>query len=174
VIRDDPKGRTAIRPVTLQDLGTIKEIGRAAFSHWWRRGGFLDEASRDPARLLLLAPDEEGTPVAFIDYRRELDEIHIYNLATLPTHRRRGFAESLLQRVIVEAPSQRVRQISLEVRRSNEPAIRLYERFGFQRIGVRPLYYQKHRAHRRRSGRILNIEDALFMTLVLPRDAKRG
>ncbi len=157
--------------MTLEELDAIARIGQAAFSPWWQRDGFLEEVRRDPARALLLAPDETGNPVAFIDYRRELDELHIYNLATAEPHRRKGYASRLLRRVISKAPAQGVRQILLEVRRGNEPAIRLYRRFGFKTIGVRPLYYDDPNAQRR--GRELGREDGLFMRLLLS-DLTRG
>lgn len=142
-------------------------IGRSALARWWGQETFVDEVLGDPSRSLLLAPDGEGRPVAFIDTRRQLDELQVHNLATLPAHRRRGFAASLLERVIDDAPEQGVRSITLEVRRSNEPAIKLYKRFGFETIGVRPLYYTEKRPATLVSRDGAKREDALFMKLEL-------
>ncbi len=142
------------------------KIGRSALAHWWGRESFVDEVLRDPKRSLLLAPDGGGKPVAFIDIGRQLDEIQVHNIATHPGHRRRGFAASLLEQVIDEAPKQGVRSITLEVRRSNEAAIQLYRRFGFETIGVRPLYYSENRSPKPESK--VEDEDALFMKLDLP------
>jgi ribosomal-protein-alanine N-acetyltransferase len=70
-----------------------------------------------------------------------VDELHINNLAVLPAWRRTGVATSLLDHVIREGVRMGAHRATLEVRRSNEPARRLYERFGFSVAGVRRAYY---------------------------------
>jgi ribosomal-protein-alanine N-acetyltransferase len=159
----------AIRAVTAEDREPVMRIGRAALAEWWGRDAFVDAVLGDPTRQILLAPDEAGRPVAFIDYRRELGEIRVHNLATHPSHRRRGHATSLLRRVIEDSPARGVLEISLEVRRSNGAAIRLYRRIGFETIGVRQLYYRQPLPDQGRSPTGAEGEDALFMKLVLPR-----
>jgi ribosomal-protein-alanine N-acetyltransferase len=70
-----------------------------------------------------------------------LDELHINNLAVLPSHRRVGVGSALLSRALAEGTALGARRATLEVRRSNEPARQLYERFGFSVAGVRHDYY---------------------------------
>ena len=139
--------------MTVADLDDIMEIERVAFPSPWSRQVFLDELSRDWARLAVLAPTPGGSPVAFTNYWLVHDEVHLLNVATHPAHRRRGFAASLLAHVIDGAPALGIRYATLEVRRSNEGAIALYKRFGFEAIGVRPRYYAE------------NQEDAIVMLL---------
>jgi ribosomal-protein-alanine N-acetyltransferase len=71
-----------------------------------------------------------------------LDEIHINNVAVLPGYRRQGIASLILGRVFSEGRRVGAGRATLEVRRSNESARRLYERFGFTVAGVRRGYYR--------------------------------
>jgi ribosomal-protein-alanine N-acetyltransferase len=83
------------------------------------------------------------------------DEVHLLAIATHPDHRRRGVAARLLDHLLAVARAHTARIVTLEVRRTNAPAIALYERRGFKRVGVRPAYYQEDN------------EDAVVMTLEL-------
>jgi ribosomal-protein-alanine N-acetyltransferase len=71
------------------------------------------------------------------------DELHINNLAVQPAWRRRGVAGALLAFVLHDAAAEGASRATLEVRRSNEAARRLYERFGFGYAGVRKDYYRE-------------------------------
>jgi len=70
-----------------------------------------------------------------------LDELHVNNLAVLPAYRGLGAATALLSHVLAEGARLGARRTTLEVRRSNETARRLYEHFGFSVAGVRRGYY---------------------------------
>jgi ribosomal-protein-alanine N-acetyltransferase len=72
-----------------------------------------------------------------------LDELHINNLAVLPDLRRAGIGSTLLAFVLQKGVELGAHRATLEVRRSNEAARLLYERFGFAVAGVRPGYYSK-------------------------------
>jgi ribosomal-protein-alanine N-acetyltransferase len=82
-------------------------------------------------------------------------EIHIMNLAVHPNWRRRKIAVRLVEEMISMGRKNAVQKLHLEVRRSNDPARRLYEKFGFKVIAVRPNYYSQPR------------EDALLMAMDL-------
>jgi ribosomal-protein-alanine N-acetyltransferase len=69
------------------------------------------------------------------------DELHLLELASHPAHRRQGFARALLHELVALAREQHKRLLLLEVRRSNQAAIALYESCGFQQTGVRRGYY---------------------------------
>lgn len=70
------------------------------------------------------------------------DELHINTLAIHPDWRRAGLASHLIRRILTEAVRQGAAKATLEVRRSNEAARRLYERFGFETTAVRTSYYR--------------------------------
>jgi ribosomal-protein-alanine N-acetyltransferase len=83
---------------------------------------------------------------------RLYDEAHITTIAVRESHRRQGLGELLLHACIEMAVSMRSRVVTLEVRASNHGAQALYEKYGFQRAGVRRGYYTD------------NNEDAVIMT----------
>ena len=80
-----------------------------------------------------------------------IDEAQIANLAIHPQYRRKGAARALLLNGLEECYKDKIKYLTLEVRVSNEAAIKLYESFGFKSLGVRKKYYQN------------NNEDALIM-----------
>ena len=69
------------------------------------------------------------------------DELHINTLAVDRDERRRGFGSMLMRHILAEAAAAGITHATLEVRRSNMPALRLYERLGFEVEAVRPKYY---------------------------------
>ena len=91
-----------------------------------------------------------------------MDQIHINNLAIHPAKRQRGLGTFLLARVLEEATALGAPHATLEVRRSNEPARRLYEGAGFRLVGVRTSYYTQP------------IEDALILSRTGGRVADRN
>lgn len=101
------------------------------------------------------AREEGGAPLGFIVAWHVVDELHVLNVATASAARRRGIGSLLVREALEYARSNGVRLVLLEVRKSNEPAIRLYEKHGFVVTNVRAKYYSD------------NDEDALEMQLVL-------
>jgi ribosomal-protein-alanine N-acetyltransferase len=112
---------------------------------------YLSELQNRGVSFCFLARAGNGRIVGFCSFWRVLDELHINNLAVLPEFRREGIASALLTRVLQEGAGLGARRATLEVRRSNEPARLLYERFGFSIAGVRHGYYSNP------------IEDALIL-----------
>jgi [ribosomal protein S18]-alanine N-acetyltransferase len=84
-----------------------------------------------------------GAIVAFCAVWIIFDELHINTLAVHPELRRQGLASLLLTHVLEDAVRRGAEKATLEVRRSNEGALRLYERFGFEVGGVRKAYYRQ-------------------------------
>ncbi len=85
--------------------------------------------------------DEAGAIVGFLLAWSVVDELHLLELASHPARRRQGHGRALLEALVAHARAEKKRLLLLEVRRSNEAAIRLYESIGFERTGVRPRYY---------------------------------
>jgi ribosomal-protein-alanine N-acetyltransferase len=152
--------RFEIVPMRPVDLDGIMEIERQSFRAPWSRQVFVEELDRDWAHVDVLKPREapaSGPSVlAFVNYWLVRDEVHVLNVATHPSVRRSGHAARLLEHVIGFATRNKCRYVTLEVRRSNQPAIRLYRKYGFRPVGIRPNYY------------VEDNEDAIVMLLELP------
>ncbi len=155
--------RFEIVPMTAQDLDDIMEIERTSFRAPWSRQVFVEELDRDWAHVDVLRERTPASPVlAFVNYWLVRDEVHVLNVATHPDERRRGHAARLMEHVIAFAHKHTCRYVTLEVRRSNLPAIKLYRKYGFRPVGIRPNYYVEDR------------EDAIVMLLELGRPARSG
>ena len=94
----------------------------------------------DPASL---PPPEERAELitGFIGLWMLPDEVHIVTIAVRDSHRRQGIGEMLLIAALDLAREKTQPMVTLEVRVSNDPAIRLYEKYGFEQVGRRPRYY---------------------------------
>jgi ribosomal-protein-alanine N-acetyltransferase len=134
----------AIEAVTSADqIDAVLAIEQASFTNPWTRVMYLAELENTGVSFCFTAKDSAGRVVGFCSFWRVLDELHINNLAVLPDVRRAGVATALLTHVLTFGASLGTRRATLEVRRSNEAARLLYERFGFTVAGVRPGYYTK-------------------------------
>jgi ribosomal-protein-alanine N-acetyltransferase len=142
-----------IRPLTYADLPQVIAIERRAFPTPWSLAMFVLELSKPSG--ICLAGLLEDRIVAYLVCSRYDTVWHLMNIAVDLNLRRQGLATSLLERLfeLADRPSE---QYTLEVRTSNEGAIRLYERFGFRAAGRRRAYYHDNR------------EDALIMWRTLP------
>jgi [ribosomal protein S18]-alanine N-acetyltransferase len=131
-----------IEPISsLSDLDEILAIEVASFTSPWTREMYLAELDNVGVSFCYTARDDSGKILGFCSFWRVRGELHINNLAVAPEHRRRGVATALLGFVLNEAQKLAVRRATLEVRRSNDAARHLYERFGFAAAGVRRAYY---------------------------------
>jgi ribosomal-protein-alanine N-acetyltransferase len=130
-----------VAPMTRLDLDEVCGIAEASFPVPWTRQVFEEELSRPFAALRVLRPTASSGISAFVSVWIVRDELHVLNLATHPAVRRRGYALTLMDDVLRWAQAQGVRYVTLEVRRSNAAAIRLYRALSFESIGIRPRYY---------------------------------
>jgi ribosomal-protein-alanine N-acetyltransferase len=129
------------RTLSDRDLDEILAIERASFSNPWTREMYLRELQNPDVSFLYvlrLAPD--GI-VAFCSCWMVLDEIHINNVAVKGDFQGRGLGTALLEHVLDVGAKRGAERATLEVRRSNTPARRLYERLGFEVAATRPNYY---------------------------------
>jgi [ribosomal protein S18]-alanine N-acetyltransferase len=125
-------------PDQIDDVLTIEE---ASFTNPWTRAMYLSELENRKVAFCFLVRDDAGRCVGFCSFWRVLDELHINNLAVLPDERRQGVGSALLAHVLREGVRSGATRATLEVRRSNDAARSLYERFGFGVAGVRRDYY---------------------------------
>jgi ribosomal-protein-alanine N-acetyltransferase len=139
------------RKLKLRDLGAIEDIERASYPTPWSRSMFAGELAK-PSSICLGAIDVEiDQLVGYLIISRYVDAWHVMNLAIAHSHRRRGIATRLMERLFELTASDGRRGYTLEVRVSNEAAIKLYEALGFRARGIRRGYYTDNR------------EDALIM-----------
>ena len=125
------------------EVDAVLAIEDASFTNPWTREMYLAELEHRDVSFCYLARTADRLVVGFCSLWRVIDEIHINNLAVAPPYRRAGVASSLLTHTIGEGARLGAVRATLEVRRSNEPARRLYEQFGFSVKGIRRAYYTK-------------------------------
>ena len=137
-----------LRRLSYSDLPAVISIERRSFPTAWSLAMFVLELSKPSG--ICLAALEDGVMLGYLVCSRYDTIWHLMNVAVEPHRQRQGIASALLERLFEQAdkPSE---QYTLEVRTSNESAIRLYERFGFRPAGRRRAYYHDNR------------EDALIM-----------
>jgi [ribosomal protein S18]-alanine N-acetyltransferase len=123
------------------DVDAILAIEEASFTNPWTREMYLAELDNAEVSYCFLAKSAAGGVVGFCSFWRVLDELHINNLAVSPEHRRLGIASALLTHILRAGAALGATRATLEVRRSNEEARALYDRFGFVVAGVRRGYY---------------------------------
>src|SRR5712691_8571903 len=127
-----------IEPLSsLSQIDAILAIEEASFTSPWTREMYLAELDNRGVSHFYLAKTPLGEVVGFCSFWHVLEELHINNLAVLPAYRRSHIATTLLRRVLEDGVGLGARRATLEVRRSNEPARLLYEKFGFAVAGVR-------------------------------------
>jgi ribosomal-protein-alanine N-acetyltransferase len=125
------------------DLVEILEIERDSFPTPWSPGLFRCEVANSISRMLVgkTAQMQGRAVVGYLVFWRVADEIHLHNIAVRRDLRKCGIASELLSKMIRDSRPEGARFVTLEVRRSNLPAQKLYESFGFSVKGVRRGYY---------------------------------
>ncbi len=149
----------SIRPAVPDDIPAILRIEQQSdtAAHWNQRAyDNLFAADASPRRTLVAASEEVTAAICgFLIVHSMADEWEIENLVVALEQRRHGVGSKLLQQLLHEAAEKGAKAIILEVRESNVPARRLYEKHGFSQEGRRPGYYQNP------------VEDALLLRRVL-------
>jgi ribosomal-protein-alanine N-acetyltransferase len=138
-----------IRVLELSDLTAIETIEQKAYPTPWSRSMFASELAKPTS--ICLGAFEGRELVGYVINSRYVDAWHVMNVAVDPDHQRRGVATALLERLFEVTQDDERRGYTLEVRVSNEDAIGLYEKLGFEARGIRRGYYTDNR------------EDALIM-----------
>jgi len=146
-----PPVSVAIEPMGLGDVEPVQRIERASFTTPWPPEAYRSELLTNRLATYLVVR-VDGDLVGYGGIWLMVDEAHITTFAIDPRWRRRHLAARLLLALLDVAIAREAREATLEVRLSNLAARRLYERFGFRPVGLRPRYYSD------------DDEDALIMT----------
>ena len=133
-----------ILPMQQRHVAEIAALEAAAFSAPWDEASIRAELD-NPLALWLVAQDEAGAVLGYVGSQTCFEEADILNVCVTPAARRRGVAQALMLELEAQLAPKGVERITLEVRASNEPAIRLYEKLGYGRVGLRKGYYEKPR-----------------------------
>jgi ribosomal-protein-alanine N-acetyltransferase len=140
-----------LRNLRLRDLGAIERIERRSYPTPWSRSMFAGELTKSSSVCLGAYDTDTDVLVGYLIISRYVDAWHVMNVAVAPEYRSRGIATMLLEQLFERTAGDGRRGYTLEVRVSNSPAIRLYEKLGFKARGIRRGYYTDNR------------EDALIM-----------
>ena len=132
-----------IEKMTKIHVQQVALLEKLCFSDPWSEKSVAGELENPLAYWLVAV---EGDMVAgYIGSQTVLDETDMMNVAVHPDYRRKGIAEALVMELENALKDLGSRRLTLEVRESNEPARKLYEKLGFVQVGKRPRYYRNPR-----------------------------
>ncbi len=146
-----PPVRVVVGPMRLEDLPQIHLIEQASFTSPWPPHAYRSELESNRLAHYLVARVGD-TIAAYGGMWLMVDEAHITTFAVHPAWRRQGIGQRLLVAFLDIAVERGAHEATLEVRLSNLAARKLYEKYGFRPVGLRPRYYSDDN------------EDALIMT----------
>ena len=149
-----------LTPMTIEHIPQIAALERACFSRPWSEESLQGELWNDSA-VVIVAEGEDGTVLGYAGLQTVLDEGYINNVAVDEKFRRQGVADELIA-AFVRFGQAKLAFLTLEVRKSNAAAIGLYEKYGFQQVGIRKGFYSHPR------------EDAVIMTREFPQNASEN
>jgi ribosomal-protein-alanine N-acetyltransferase len=151
----DAQHEAIFEPLLADSLDRVLHVEQRAYSHPWNRANFIDALHSGYQAQMLTA---NGQLLGYFVAMKGVDEVHLLNITVAPEFQRQGWARILLDALAIWARGQGAQWLWLEVRVSNERALRIYEAHGYRRVGQRKAYYPADHGQR---------EDALVMSLAL-------
>ena len=128
-----------ILPMTEADIEEISPNFQTEFDEFWNINNLKNDFQNPNSTYFVAKLDNEI--VGFAGFLNICDEANIMNIVTKINKRHLGIGSKLLSQLITSAHEQNCKSITLEVNEHNAPAIHLYEKFNFKRIGLRKKYY---------------------------------
>lgn len=158
--------RIAFAPMTEADLDAVCEVEKSAYTHPWSRKHFADSLTAGYPAMLLLGealPGEVVHParadgrvlLGYLVAMPGVDEVHLLNITVAPGCQGQGWGRAMLDALALWSRGQGAQWLWLEVRTGNLRAQRIYERYGYRRVGERKNYYPADGGRR---------EDAIVMS----------
>lgn len=129
------------RRMTLEDVDAVYAIEQATFSTPWSRQSFVDEMTTNKCARYVVA-EENGRVIAYAGAWLVFEEGHITNIAVQAEERGRGVGTAVTRALMQYAANMGVQYLTLEVRKSNLAAQKMYKSLGFLELGVRKRYYE--------------------------------
>lgn len=124
-----------IENMKAEHINEVENIEKICFVHPWLRDDLEQQLNLDTSHFVVATVDEKV--VGYMGLQIFSGEGYVTNVAVLPEYRRQGIAKMLIEKQLQNEMS----FITLEVRESNLPAIKLYESCGFENVGIRPKFY---------------------------------
>lgn len=128
-----------IEKMTLDDLDSIQGILLTDFDNFWTYSTFIEELNNTNSYFIVAKNDDEI--VGFAGLKVIVDEADIMNIVVKKSFRHNGIGSVLLEHLISYSKVKNLKTITLEVNEHNLSAIRLYDKFNFDHIGIRKKYY---------------------------------
>lgn len=145
----------SLRPAVKEDLEEILNIEEKAYPRPWTYDQFKEEFEKPYCSFLALTDDETDNIIAgYIVFWQIFDEVHILNVTVALDWRGLGFGKRLIRHAIDEGLRKDSKRVILEVRKSNDAAVTLYQKLGFYIDHIKKSFYSDG-------------EDAYFMVLYL-------
>lgn len=151
-----PQATLDLAPMVAADVDEVCALENSVFPHPWSRANFLDSLASGYDAWVLRGPGAELAGYFLVMYA--YDEAHLLDVAVAAGRQGQGLGRYLLDKVAEHARRHGMLSILLEVRPSNERALKVYEQYGFNEIGRRKGYYPAHEGKR---------EDAIVMRFEL-------
>ncbi|WP_242345137.1 ribosomal protein S18-alanine N-acetyltransferase [Anaeromyxobacter terrae] len=141
----DTPERLEFRRMQPEDLDRVVDIERAGFRNPWSRELLARELDHAWSHIVLAVDRDAGAErvLGYIVFWLVHDELHVLNIATAIEARRRGVGRALMLEAHGAGKDRGAVVATLEVRRSNAPALELYRSLGYRQVGIRPNYYQE-------------------------------
>lgn len=144
-----------IRQMQVGDLEQAAALEAQNFSRPWSKEAFADALEKDYYQYLVVVDEESQRIFGMCGLIRTLEEGGITNVVVRDDARNQGIGYRMLTELMRRAEKEGVREYTLEVRKSNVPAIALYRKLGFVEEGIRPAFYD------------MPVEDAVIMRKLL-------
>ena len=129
--------------MTLEDLEQMKDTLYSDFDNFWSYNVLKQELENKNTTYIVAKENDEI--IGFAGLSTCLDEATLNNIVVKKSHRNRGIGGELLEALIELCSELKMKTFTLEVDTENEPAIHLYEKFGFKNLGIRKNYYNNSR-----------------------------
>lgn len=136
------RSAATVRPMRWWDIGVVLPLERELFPvDPWSAAGFWSELAGVPDTRTYLVVELDGDVVGYAGLFVTGPDADVQTIAVRADLQGRGLGRLLLDELVAEARRRGATRLMLEVRAENDRALRLYEAYGFERLGLRPAYY---------------------------------